>query len=64
MASFNISQRSHRRRIFHPAFSPRSPQVMRTNQTVSKSGAAIAIRPRRVALRRMDNRGAGEVGIF
>jgi hypothetical protein len=59
----NIVQRSHRRQLFHPAFSPKSPQLMQSNQTVSPTGAAVAIRPRRVALRRMDNRGAGEVGI-
>lgn len=42
----------------------RSPQVFRTNLSVSPSGASIAIRPPRTALRRMDTSGRGSVGYF
>lgn len=59
MASVNINRRNHRARITHPAF---SPGTFRTNQTVSSSGAAVAVRPRRTALRRMTNAGQGSVG--
>lgn len=39
-----------------------SRQIMRTNLAVSPTGAAIAIRPHVTALRRMNDKGQGEVG--
>lgn len=65
MNNFSVRRRTHRRRIDHPAFNPKSPQVERTSQVTSPYvGASVAIRPQRTALRRMDNRGAGEVGYY
>lgn len=58
------NRRSHRMKFTSPAFSPKSPQVMRTSLSISPTGAAVAIRPPRTAVRRMDSRGAGTVGTF
>lgn len=62
--TFSITYRKRRKSVFHPAFAPRSGQVERTNQTVSSSGSSVAIRPRKTAIRRYNNSGAGEVGYF
>lgn len=64
MGMININYRSKRRQIFHPSFTPNSPQVMRTGQTVSSTGASVAIRPPRSAIRRMNTRGQGTVEYF
>jgi hypothetical protein len=65
MADITVNySRRKRRRVNHPMFSPHSPQAMSTNQVVSPTGAAIAIRPPRTSLRRMDTRGSGIVSYF
>lgn len=60
--TFANRRRSHRMRIVHPSFSSRPSQLERTNQTVSPTGASVAVRPPLTTLRRMDNSGAGTVG--
>lgn len=59
MASVAINYRRHRAQINHPAF---APGTMRTSQAVSPTGAAVAVRPRRTAIRFMTNAGQGNVG--
>lgn len=62
MSSVAIRRRNNKRRVSSPAFN--RSQVIRTDQVVTPTGADIAIRPPRTALRRMDTRGAGTVGTF
>lgn len=66
MAGVNVrNNRKKWMRVRHPAFLPnRSSQIMRTGLTVSNTGAAIAIRPPRTAIRRMDTKGQGTVSYF
>lgn len=64
MALQNITfanRRHHRAPIKNPAFKPNG-QVMRTNLSVSPTGAAVAVRPPRSAIRFMTNAGQGVVG--
>lgn len=62
MASISIQKRrsSKRKKVTSSAFNS-NPQVSRTNQSVTPTGAAVAVRPSRTYLRRMDNRGVGTV---
>lgn len=55
------NRRPHRAQINHPAFIPKSPQVVQSNLSVTPTGAAVVVRPPRTALRRMTTAGSGEV---
>jgi ribosomal protein L28 len=62
MALQNITfanRRSHRAKVASRAF---APGVVRTTQVINPTGAAVAVRPRRTALRYMNNAGQGSVG--
>lgn len=61
MALLSVNYRGKRKKVFHPSFTPKSPQLMRTGQVVSPTGSAVAIRPKYNPLRRMDSRGTGTV---
>lgn len=55
------NRRHHRAPIKNPAFKP-GAQVLRTNLSVTPTGASIAVRPPRAAIRRMTGAGQGVVG--
>jgi len=64
MASFPIYYRERKkRRVSHPAFTPRTAQLEYTSQ-VTRAGNQRAVRPPMTYLRRMDDRGRGTISSF
>ncbi len=62
LGNFPVTKRSHRWAINHPTFKAGGQIIQGNNQAVTPTGAAVAIRPRLTAIRRLDNSGQGSVG--
>lgn len=65
MASFSIRKRSGKKsKVSNASFNRKNSPLEKTNQTVTKTGASVAIRPKLNAIRQMDSKGVGTVRYF